>query len=134
MVIFIILGLYFQPFAEYNENEIPIPKIAVEEQILRCKLCASYINSKYKMISKSNKAYAVCNICQGETELNSSKPGVKPQYFSSDFSNTPELNTPTVDFFAPPNLKHNNSFSPRYFFMIDISQVSKETQFASYVL
>lgn len=74
-----------------------------------------------------------CNLCLNENELDSSKPGVKTEYFNSSTSDVPELTIPSVDFNAPPNLKHSVSFMPHYMFMIDISNISKDISFATYV-
>jgi hypothetical protein len=80
-----------------------------------------------------NKRVAVCNLCNCENELDPNKPGVKSEYFSSVNSDIPELTYPTIDYTAPPNLKHTLAFSPHYMFMLDISHISKEISFASYV-
>jgi protein transport protein SEC24 len=131
----LLFGLYCQPFAEVQENEREIPKVETNEQIFRCRRCNSYINSKYEMTySKTNKPIAVCNICACENELDSSKPSVKNEYFSSNFSNVPELSCPTVDFIAPTSMKHAVPFYPHYIFMIDISQSSYEMGLSAYVL
>lgn len=74
-----------------------------------------------------------CNLCLGETELTSNLPGFKQDYLTFDRSQISELSVPTVDYFAPPNLKHNVDFNPHYIFMIDISNYSNEIQFSNYV-
>lgn len=126
--------MYFQPFAELIPGEKPIPKIEVQEQIFRCKFCAGYINNKFEIkFNKSNKRIITCNLCQNENELDPSKPGVKSEYFNSNPSDVLELTVPTVDFNAPPNLKHTVGFQPHYIFLIDISRLAKEISFATYV-
>jgi protein transport protein SEC24 len=107
----------------------------VNEQIFRCRRCNAYINSKFELTySKSNKQVAICNICGCENELDSSKPSVKNEYFSSNIASVPELSCPTVDFVAPAQMKHTTPFLPHYIFMIDISQLSYEFGLTSYVL
>lgn len=129
-----LLGLYFQPFAELINGEKEIPKVEVQEQIFRCKFCAAYINSKFEIkFNRANKRVITCNLCLNENELDPSKPGVKNEYFNSQTSEIPELTVPTLDFNAPPNLKHSVNFSPHYIFLIDSSQISKEISFTSYV-
>jgi transcription elongation factor Elf1 len=111
-----------------------VPKVEVTEQIFRCKFCAAYINSKFEIkFNKSSKRVIICNLCQSENELDPSKPGVKSEYFNSTITDVTELSYPTIDFNAPPNLKHSVNFMPHYIFLIDISHVSKEISFATYV-
>jgi protein transport protein SEC24 len=127
--------MYFQPFAEFSENEKEIPKVETNEAIYRCRRCSSYINSKYEITySKSNKPIAICNLCACENELDSSKPSVKNEYFNSNVSSVPELSNPTIDFYAPQNMKHTTPFQPHYLFMIDISQISVDLGLPAYVL
>jgi hypothetical protein len=97
-------------------------------------VCHSYINSKYEVTySKSNKRIAICNICNSENELDTTKPAVKSEYFSSDISQVPELSSPTVDFHAPTIMKHTVPFYPHYLFLIDISSLSIDLSLATYV-
>ena len=77
---------------------------------------------------------AICNICNCENELDTTNPSVKSEYFSSDTSNIFELSYPTVDFYAPSNMKHTNPFTPHYIFLIDISSLSVELSLGSYVI
>lgn len=79
------------------------------------------------------KKSAICNLCNCENEFDNTNPGVKSDYFSSDFSSCPELTNPTVDFTAPANMKHTNPFAPYYIFLIDISHYSFQLGFPSYV-
>jgi transcription elongation factor Elf1 len=139
----LLFGLYCQPFAELDENERPIPVVEsklyiyqlVNDQIFRCRVCHSYINSKYEITyNKSNKKVAICNICANENELDTSKSAVKSDYFSSDLSGVPELSLPTVDFMAPSNMKHTVPFLPTYLFLIDISSISIDLSLAAYVI
>lgn len=129
-----LFGLYAQPFAEIPENEGDIPKVEVNEQIFRCRRCNSYINSKYEITySKNNRSVAICNLCSCENELDSTKPWVKSEYFSSSVSSVPELSIPTIDFMAPPSMKHTTPFAPHYIFMIDISSLSYDLGLPAYV-
>jgi hypothetical protein len=80
------------------------------------------------------KKSAVCNLCNCENELDNNNPAVKNDYLSSDFSNVPELVNPTIDFCAPNNMKHTNPFFPHYIFMIDITNISFQLGFPSYVI
>ncbi len=130
----LLFGLYVQPFAEIPDNEAEIPKVEVNEAVFRCRRCNSYINNKFEITySKSNKPIAVCNLCGCENELDSSKPSVKSEYFSSTVGSVPELTVPTIDFIAPPLMKHALPFSPHYAFMIDISSLSYDLGLPAYV-
>ena len=133
----LFFGLYVQPFAEIQEGEEEIPKIAIQNDfILRCKRCYSYINSKYEMTyNKKNIPIAKCNICSYENELNSNALKGYTNEYSSNRRNYIELNKPTVDFQAPTVLtKHQREFIPHYFVCIDITSFSYEMSFPSYVL
>jgi hypothetical protein len=77
---------------------------------------------------------AICNLCECENELDSSKSSVKSDYYNSNISGVPELSCPTVDFTAPAGMKHQNPFYPHYIFMIDISQLSNDLGLSAYVL
>ena len=131
----LLFGLCVQPFAEIPEYEEPIPKVPTYDTIFRCKQCKSYINKKYNItFSSQNKQIAVCNICLYENEFNSEKPGVKNEYFNSDYSNCPELVKPTIDFIAPTSYKSFKPFIPHYLFMIDITENSYQIGLPSYIL
>ena len=62
------------------------------------------------------------------------KPGIKNEYFNSDYSNCPELVKPTIDFIAPSNFKSSKPFIPHYLVMIDISENSYQIGLPSYVI
>ena len=127
-------GLYCQPFAELDQRDTEIPQVAVNEDILRCTRCGSYINNKFLIQNnKQGKRIAICNCCNYELELNLTNPGVKNEYFSADLSHNIELNFPTVDFIAPKKFMSKQAFSPIYVIMIDISQLSIDLGFAAYV-
>jgi len=129
-----MIGLYIQPFAELKEGENPVPKVEVNDIIYRCRRCSGYLNSKFNITyNKLNKRIAICNLCNCENELDPSKPGVKSEYFNTNISDVPELSSPTIDYYAPANLKHANEFKPHYMFMIDISYISKQMGFSAYV-
>ena len=131
----LLFGLCIQPFAEIPEYEEPIPKVKTGDAIFRCKQCKSYINSKYNICySQQNKQIAVCNLCQFENEFDMDKPGIKNEYFNSDYSECPELVKPTIDFIAPNNFKSNKIFTPHYLFMIDITENSYSIGLPSYVI
>ena len=131
----LLFGLCIQPFAEVPEYEDPIPKVQPAETIFRCKQCKSYINNKYNICySQQNKQVAVCNLCQFENEFDMDKPGIKNEYFNSDYSECPELVKPTIDFIAPNNFKSSKLFTPHYLFMIDITENSYSIGLPSYVI
>ena len=131
----LLFGLCIQPFAEVPDYEEPIPKVQTGETIFRCKQCKSYINNKYNICySQQNKQVAVCNLCQFENEFDMDKPGIKNEYFNSDYSECPELVKPTIDFIAPNNFKSNKIFTPHYLFMIDITENSYSIGLPSYVI
>ena len=62
------------------------------------------------------------------------KPGIKNEYFNSDYSECPELVKPTIDFIAPNNFKSSKLFTPHYLFMIDITENSYSIGLPSYVI
>ena len=131
----LLFGLCIQPFAEIPEHEEQIPKVESGDTIFRCKQCKSYINNKYNICySQQNKQIAVCNLCQYENEFDSTKPGIKNDYFNSDYSGCPELVKPTIDFIAPNNFTSKKKFEPHYLFMIDITENSYTIGLPSYVL
>ena len=131
----LIFGICVQPFAEIPDYEEPIPKVETGDNIFRCKQCKSYINNKYNITySAQNKQIAICNLCQYENEFDSTKSGVKSDYFNSDFSTCPELVKPTIDFIAPTNFKSSKLFVPHYLFMIDISENSYQLGLPFYVI
>ena len=131
----LLFGLCIQPFAEVPDYEDPIPKVQPTETIFRCKQCKSYINNKYNICySQQNKQVAVCNLCQFENEFDMDKPGIKNEYFNSDYSECPELVKPTIDFIAPNNFKSSKLFTPHYLFMIDITENSYSIGLPSYVI
>ena len=131
----LLFGLCIQPFAEVPDYEDPIPKVQTGETIFRCKQCKSYINNKYNICySQQNKQVAVCNLCQYENEFDMDKPGIKNEYFNSDYSGCPELAKPTIDFIAPNNFKSNKLFIPHYLFMIDITENSYSIGLPNYVI
>lgn len=128
------LALVVQPFAEILNEESPIPKINSPNGIIRCKRCSSYINNKYKIdFNKQNKRVAICNLCSSQIELDPNNPLMKSEYLHNR-DNSPELTFPTVDFLAPTAMKHTNQFQPHYLFMFDISQLSLELGFPSYII
>ena len=131
----LLWGLCIQPFAEIPDYEDPIPKVQTGDSIFRCKKCNCYINSKYNItFSAQNKQVAICNLCKFENEFDMEKPGVKSEYFNSDYSNCPEMVKPTIDFLAPTNFKSSKPFLPHYLFMIDISENSYQIGLPSYVI
>ena len=131
----LLFGLCIQPFAEVPDYEEPIPKVQTGDSIFRCKQCKSYINNKYNICySQQNKQVAVCNLCQYENEFDLNKPGVKNEYFNTDYSECPELVKPTIDFMAPNNFKSTKLFVPHYLFMIDITENSYSLGLPSYVI
>ena len=131
----LLFGLCIQPFAEVPDYEEQIPKVPSGDNIFRCKQCKSYINNKYNICySQQNKQVAVCNLCQFENDFDMNKPGIKNEYFNSDYSACPELAKPTIDFIAPKNFKSSKLFTPHYLFMIDISENSYGIGLPNYVL
>ena len=131
----LLFGLCIQPFAEIPDYEENIPQVQTDNTIFRCKQCKSYINNKYTIsYSAQNKQIAICNLCHYENEFNSEIPGIKSEYFNSDYSNCPELMKPTIDFIAPSNFKSSKSFTPHYLIMIDIADNSYQIGLPSYVL
>ena len=131
----LLFGLCIQPFAEVPDYEDPLPKVQSGESIFRCKQCKSYINNKYNICySQQNKQVAICNLCQFENDFDMNVPGVKNDYFNSDYSSTPELIKPTIDFIAPKNFKSSKLFLPHYLFMIDITENSYSIGLPSYVI
>ena len=131
----LLFGLCIQPFAEIPDYEEQIPKVGTGDTIFRCKQCNSYINNKYNITySAQNKQIAICNLCQKENEFDNTIPGVKSDYFNSDYSTCPELVKPTIDFIAPTNFKSSKIFVPHYLFMIDISENSYQLGLPSYVI
>lgn len=98
----LLFGICIQPFAEIPEYEEQIPKVNSGESIFRCKQCNCYINNKFNIsYSNQNKQVAICNLCHYENEFDNEKPGIKSEYFNSDYSSCPELVKPTIDFIAP---------------------------------
>ena len=84
------------------------------------------INNKSKverhltdLIKENGIKYVLLNL---NNVLEIDKPGIKSEYFNSDYSNCPELVKPTIDFIAPSNFKSSKLFIPHYLFMIDISE------------
>ena len=131
----LLFGLCIQPFAEIPDYEEQIPKVESGDCIFRCKQCKSYINNKYNICySQQNKQVAICNLCQYENEFDTSKPGIKNDYFNTDYTGCPELIKPTIDFIAPINFKSKKKFLPHYLFMIDITENSYSIGLPSYVL
>ena len=131
----LLFGLCIQPFAEIPDYEESIPKVETGNTIFRCKQCKSYINNKYVIsYSAQNKQVAICNLCRYENEFNNEIPGIKNEYFNSDYSNCPELMKPTIDFIAPSNFKASKLFIPHYLFMIDITENSYQMGLPSYVI
>ena len=131
----LLFGLCIQPFAEIPDYEENIPTVQTGNTIFRCKQCKSYINNKYTIsYSAQNKQIAICNLCHYENEFNNEIPGIKSEYFNSDYSNCPELIRPTIDFIAPSNFKSSKSFTPHYLIMIDIAENSYQMGLPSYVL
>ena len=131
----LLFGLCVQPFAEIPDYEESIPKVQTGDKIFRCKQCQGYINNKYNIsYSSQNKQVAICNLCNYENVLEIDKPGIKSEYFNSDYSNCPELVKPTIDFIAPSNFKSSKLFIPHYLFMIDISENSFQLGLPSYVI
>ena len=131
----LLFGLCIQPFAEIPDYEENIPTVQTGNTIFRCKQCKSYINNKYTIsYSAQNKQIAICNLCHYENEFNNEIPGIKSEYFNSDYSNCPELIRPTIDFIAPSNFKSSKSFTPHYLIMIDIAENSYQIGLPSYVL
>lgn len=130
----LMFGFVMQPFAELLSQEKEIPKVEVSEGIFRCKSCECYLNNKFKIdFNKNNKRVATCNLCGTQNELDTTNPKVKPEYFNSSVS-VPELMSPTVDFIAPNNMKHNVPFAPHYIFMIDVSKISVDACLPTYVI
>ena len=131
----LLFGLCVQPFAEIPDYEEPVPKVQTGDKIFRCKQCQGYINNKYKIsYSSQNKQIAICNLCNYENDLEIDNPGIKSEYFNSDYSNCPELVKPTIDFYAPSNFKSSKLFTPHYLFMIDISENSFQLGLPFYVI
>jgi len=130
----LLFGLCIQPFAEIPDYEEPIPIVNPGDTIFRCKQCNGYINSKYNITySAQNKQVAICNLCQYENEFSAEKPGLRSEYFNSDYSSCPELVKPTIDFIAPKNFKASKPFVPHYLFMIDISENTYQIGLPAYV-
>ena len=131
----LLFGICIQPFAEIPEYEEQIPIVQTGESIFRCKQCKCYINNKYNIsYSVQNKQVAICNLCQYENEFDIEKPGIKSEYFNTDYSNCPELVKPTIDFIAPSNFKSAKPFIPHYLFMIDITENSFQIGLPLYVI
>lgn len=68
-------------------------------------------------------------MCGYETELIPQTVGVKQEYFYSDYSSSPELVSPTIDY----EIRHNVKVDKYFLFIIDISTNSNELNFSSYV-
>jgi len=131
----LLFGICIQPFAEIPEYEEQIPKVNSGESIFRCKQCNCYINNKFNIsYSNQNKQVAICNLCHYENEFDNEKPGIKSEYFNSDYSSCPELVKPTIDFIAPNNFKAARPFVPHYLFLIDISENSYQLGLPSYII
>ena len=131
----LLFGLCIQPFAEIPDYEEAIPLVNPGDNIFRCKQCNGYINSKFNITySAQNKQVAICNLCQYENEFSAEKPGLRSEYFNSDYSSCPELVKPTIDFIAPTNFKSTKPFVPHYLFMIDISENTYQIGLPAYVI
>jgi len=131
----ILFGLYCQPFAEFNDSEKKIPIVDASKGIFRCKGCNSYINNKYNLTyNKNNQRILVCNLCQTENILNNDDL-ISQKYFVGNEQENFELISPTIDYIPPEILtKKTKKFIPHYCIMIDISSISYDLQFPSYVL
>ena len=130
----LLFGLNCHPFAEIQEGDNIIPEISVSDDILRCTRCNCYINNKFIFqTNKYGKRVSICNCCGYELDISNNNLSVKNDYFSSDLSHIIELTCPTVDIIAPKKFTSSVSFTPVYGIMIDISQLSIDLSFASYV-
>jgi protein transport protein SEC24 len=131
----LIFGLHVQPFSELIEGDSSIPQVEVNEDILRCSRCNTYINNKFEMkFVGNNKRVAVCNCCNYSIDLATGNIKVKPEYMAMDISSIPELSSPTIDFVAPTKFLPKHTFNPSYGVFIDVSQLSIDLGFASYVI
>ena len=131
----LIFGLHIQPFTELNEGDSSIPQVEVNDDILRCSRCNTYINNKFDMrYVGNNKRIAVCNCCNYNIDLSSGNIKVKPEYMAMDISSIPELSNPSIDFVAPAKFLPKYSFTPSYGIFIDVSQLSIDLGFATYVI
>ena len=130
----LIFGLNVQPFAELLDDEKSIPIVEVKEDILRCSRCNCYINNKFELKYMINsKKVAICNCCNYIIDLNTNNNIVKSEYMASDLRGIPELSYPSIDFIAPEKFKSNQIFYPYYGIFIDVSPLSIEMGYASYV-
>jgi hypothetical protein len=135
----LLFGLYLQPFAKQVQGEFEVP--AVESKILsltiadsdiyRCSYCHAYVNSNFQIKDKNDKRYFLCNLCEYDTEITSSKPGFKHDYLYNDLTSCVELASPTVDFVMKScEMKNNDNY---YLFAIDISKNALDLGFSQYV-
>lgn len=131
----LIFGLHIQPFAELVEGDSTIPRVEINDDIFRCTLCNTYVNNKFEIKYLNNsKRVAICNCCQYSIDISSSNNILKPEYLASDVSSVPELFSPTIDYVAPTKFLPKHSFSPAYGIFIDVSLLSIEMGFATYVI
>ncbi|KAF8889573.1 Sec23/Sec24 trunk domain-containing protein [Infundibulicybe gibba] len=131
----------FQPFADLDPREEPVPVVPLEPHSSgppRCERCRSYINPWCTWTGGGNRWK--CNLCAHETE-------VTPEYFCNldanlmrlDHLHRPELNKGTVDFVVPEEywavirqrndnaILHANAMN--YVFALDVSAESIRSGF-----
>eukprot|EP01130_Rhizamoeba_saxonica_P018276 TRINITY_DN9091_c0_g1_i1.p1 TRINITY_DN9091_c0_g1~~TRINITY_DN9091_c0_g1_i1.p1 ORF type:complete len:805 (+),score=174.67 TRINITY_DN9091_c0_g1_i1:428-2842(+) len=124
-------SLYFQPFAEIEETELPISIIDFGDSgIVRCRRCKSFINPFVKFIEQGHKY--TCIFCRCKND-------VPAHYFSpldmngdrTDLDVRPELWRGSYEIVAPADYTAKIGNPAKYLFVVDVSYRSINSEFVN---